>query len=159
MFSLTGRIKSLARPDAIPLPSTSSDRQNSLRSRLSMRRFTPLSLSYAWFYSVKVSRFLPKDEEKNEAFWHFANSISIIFPLVFKKIVFPKKMFLIFLFFFFQESPRTFTALCKGAHSLMRLTWFYLCLTPTIYGECMPGLNRCTRRKQWMCINFQVHRR
>lgn len=32
-------------------------------------------------------------------------------------------MFLIFLFFFFfQESPRTFTALCKGAHSLMRLT-------------------------------------
>lgn len=27
MFSLTGRIKSLARPDAIPLPSASSDRQ------------------------------------------------------------------------------------------------------------------------------------
>lgn len=57
------------------------------------------------------------------------------FPLYLKKYacIFEKNVFNISLFFFFQESPRTFTALCKGAHSLMRLTWFYLCLTPTIY--------------------------
>lgn len=45
-------------------------------------------------------------------------------PLYLKKYacISEKNVFNISLFFFFQESPRTFTALCKGAHSLMRLT-------------------------------------